>query len=235
MKAKTSKQGSAGKKGGPYKGTRSQNNPNRGSAKIPPGASSGYSSTDEAKKQRTSGPAGNLRVEVSDADASDPDRALRHAAMVHRSPVVLPSQQKEESYQTPAARAQASHKAQIALFQKRMGLLPEFKLSKEQADLSRRPLQLPEKDLTETSQEPGPHEESTDVGGSDDETAMVPPEGDVSVCPKTSGNKMLLLTEPVKKSRKAKKKEKKEARQCKEMEMERYASSATSSPKRPDL
>ena len=77
------------------------------------------------------------------------------------------------------------------MFQKRMRLLPEFKLSKEKADLSWRPLQIPEKTPSETSQEPDPHEESMEVGGSDAETAMVPPEGDGSVRPKTSGTEML--------------------------------------------
>ena len=93
------------------------------------------------------------------------------------------------------------HDAQIAMFQKRMGLLPEFKLSKKQA----------EKAPSETSQEPGPHEESMDVGGSDAENTIVPLEGDGLVHPKMSGTEMLLPTEQVKKSRKSKKRNKKEA------------------------
>ena len=91
MKAKTAKQGGGGKKGGPGKGgpaqgTCSQNNPNRGPnkrpAKRPRGLSSGYPSTGEAKKQRTSSPAGNRKGGASYADASDPDGSLRDAAMV---------------------------------------------------------------------------------------------------------------------------------------------------------
>ena len=91
MKAKTTKQGSGGKKvglgkGRPANGTCSQNNPNRGPnkgpAKRPRGPSSGYSSTDEAKKQRTSSPAGNRKGGASYADASDPDGSLRDAARV---------------------------------------------------------------------------------------------------------------------------------------------------------
>ena len=68
---------------------------------------------------------------------------------MQRTPLVPPGKQKEETYQTRATQEQAMHEAQIAMFQKRMTHLPEFKLSKEKADLARRPLKLPEKTPSE--------------------------------------------------------------------------------------
>ena len=140
--------------------------------------------------------------------------------MVQRTPLVPPSQQPEESYQTRADKEKALHESQIALFQKRMGLLPEFKLSVEKADLSRRPLTLPEKTPSEASPETDPPEETMEVGGSDAEPNMVPREGDGSVRPNTGGAEMPPPTEPGKKKQKKSKSKDKELRKRKEQEVE---------------
>ena len=114
-----------------------------------------------------------------------------------------------------------------------MKLLPEFKLSKEKADLARRPLTLPEKAPAEASQDPKPQEETMEVGGSDAEPNMVPQEGDGTVSPKTGGAAMPPPPDPPKKKKKKNKDKDKELRKCKEQEVERYLQSASSSPERP--
>ena len=94
-------------------------------------------------------------------------------------------------------------------------------------------LQLPEKTPSETSQETNPPEENMDVGGSDAEPNMVPPEGDGSVRPKAGRAEMPPPTEPVKKKKKKNKDKDKELRKRKEQEVERYLQSTNSSPERP--
>ena len=111
-----------------------------------------------------------------------------------------------------------------------MKLLPEFKLTKEKADLARRPLTLPEKAPSEASQDPKPQEETMEVGGSDAEPNMVPCEGDGTVRPKTGGAAMPTPTEPVKKKKKKNKDKDKELQKRKEQEVECYLQSTNSSP-----